>query len=336
MPSPVPSSAAPRRSSLRSRRNTTVGAALLAGAVLLTAQPAAAATPLRSLVSAVGTTSTVKLATGTYSFADFQPRVGLVLGGRSLTGAGRSSTVVQMNAYSSTRRSSVPTATGSSNPLNLVQATGSPRLSNFTLQGTPQGHLYNGLQLYSTSGATVSSVKIDAIPGNAHVPPGETFGLNDLRTSSSQYTDLEIDGAGVGASGFAANMSKNVSVTRGYFHDNPYSAGLTLYRTTNATLTDVRSIGNHMGLNFEQDSGTINVVRPNLQISSANGGFDFFIGGYTTAAKVNIYDPVLPAGKKLRILLKPTYGGKPNAQKRSDVHVYVNGVDRTSTLVTWF
>lgn len=333
----APQRARNRRRPVHRRTVATVGAAVLAGTVLLTATPAlAAATSIRTLVSSSAAGSVVPLSAGTYSFSDFQPKIGLVLNGRGIRGAGKTSTVIQMNAYSSTRKSSVPTATGSSNPLSLMQATGSPKLSNFTLQGTPQGHLYNGLQVLGATNAAVSSVKISSIPGSGHVPPGETFGLNDLRTSNSTYTDLEIDGAGVGASGFAGNMSSNIKVTRGYFHDNVNSAGLTLYRSTNATLTDIRSINNHMGLNFEQNSGTINVIRPNLQIPSAHGGFDFFIGGYTTHATVNIYDPVLASGKKLRILLAPTYGGKPNAQKRSDVHVYVNGVDRTSSLVTWF
>lgn len=325
-----------RRRPVHRRPSVALGAALLAGAVLVTAQPAEAATSIRSMISGTSAGSTVQVPTGTWSFSDFAPVNGLTLSGRSLTGAGRSSSVVQMNAYSSTRRSSVPTAVGSSNPLYLLQASGSPRLANFTLKGTSQGHLYNGLQMLRTSNATVSNVKIVAIPGSGHVPPGETFAVNDYRTTGSKYSDLEVDGAGVGASAFAANMSSGVSITRGYFHDNVNSAGVTLYRSNGATLTDIRSINNHMGLNFEQNTGTINVVRPNLQIPSKNGGFDLFVGGFTTRARINIYDPVLPSGKKLRILLKPTYGSGPNSQKRSDVHVYVNGVDRTSTLVTWF
>ena len=50
-------------------------------------------------------------------------------------------------------------------------------------------------------------------------------------------------------------------------------------------------------------------------------------------ANVVINDPVLPAGQKIRINAPLQYHGVTNDQKRSNIHVYVNGVDRTSELV---
>jgi hypothetical protein len=47
-----------------------------------------------------------------------------------------------------------------------------------------------------------------------------------------------------------------------------------------------------------------------------------------------IVDPVLDGGK-LTIVMTPKYMGHKNVQKKSDVHVIVNGVDRTDDLVKW-
>jgi hypothetical protein len=44
---------------------------------------------------------------------------------------------------------------------------------------------------------------------------------------------------------------------------------------------------------------------------------------------------VLAPGQKLRILVGKNYLGKPSPQTRANVHVYVNGVDRTNELVHW-
>ena len=212
-----------------------------------------------------------------------------------------------------------------------MKATGSPKLSGFTLQGTSQGHLYNGLILQSTSYASVSNVTVKAIPGAGYNPPQETFGINDQRSSHSQYTNVVVDGAGVGATGLASNSSSYVGISKSSFVNNKYSAGVALWQTSNATLTDVVSTSNRTGLNFERCSGTITVTRPTIKYESNQ---DLYIGSDWGSAQIVITDPVTSYGQ-LRIRVPTYYRGVLNKQRKSDIHVYVGGVDRTSSVVTW-
>ena len=103
-----------------------------------------------------------------------------------------------------------------------------------------------------------------SIPGSRNYPFGETFGINDFRTTGSVYCGLEIDGAGVGAAGFGANDSANLTIRSAVSRDNPHSHGFTFWQSRDITLIDVASIDNRGGLNFERDSGTIRIVRPVL------------------------------------------------------------------------
>jgi hypothetical protein len=50
---------------------------------------------------------------------------------------------------------------------------------------------------------------------------------------------------------------------------------------------------------------------------------------------VTIVDPVLAPGQKLRLNVPLQYHGHTNGQKRSNIHVIVNGVDRTNDLVQY-
>jgi len=279
-----------------------------------------------------------------YTFSDFSiskdgRQVGAVLPAAGLSGQGATRSIVRMDAGSSTKASTVPADDPANvNPLDLLLVTGtagtqvSPTLSGFTLQGTAQGHLYNGLRLSYTRGATISGVKVAAVPGNYHINPGETFGINDWQGHGNTYTDVEVDGAGVGASALGFNSSENVTVTRADLHDNPYSAGVAAWKTRNVTLTDVRTTGNRTGLNFERVTGTVVVTRPTIQ---GNTEQDLYIGTDGDSATYTITDPVLTAGAKLRIRLPANEMGSPNQQKKSDIKVLVNGTDVTASLVQW-
>jgi hypothetical protein len=257
--------------------------------------------------------------------------IGYNLDHTGINGAGIDKTVIEMKPHTSTRSGLVPTARGTTNQLSLLQAGGSPHLSNFTLRGTEQGHLYNGLRIGQASDARISNVKVTSVPGNDHMPPGETFGINDWRTTGSVYTGVEVDGGGVGAAGFGANSTRDITIRNSYFHDNPHSIGATFWQTNGITLEDVRSTNNRGGLNFERVSGSVRIVRPVL---GGNSDSDLSFGSDQASAKVTIIDPKTTSGGKLRIRIYGSYNG-PNKQQRSDIKVLVNGVDRTAQLVQW-
>lgn len=303
-------------------------------ATAATASSATAATAsVRDVVRNTPSGSVATVGAGTHSFANFESdNVGLDARGKAgFRGAGVGSTVIRMTPYTSTKRSLVPTAKGTSNPLYLMALNGSPVVSGFTLQGTSQGHLYSGLKIQNASSARVSNVKVAAIPGSGYVPPGETFALNDQRSNGSVYSDVEIDGAGVTSTAFGTNSSTNVTVNRGYFHDSPGSAGAAFWQTKGIAINDVRSVRNRTGLNFERCSGTITVRRPSLQNISNQ---DIYIGSDWSNSTINIHDPSY-SGTHLRIRVPAVYHGVTNRQLRSSVHVYVNGVERTSSVVRW-
>jgi predicted xylan-binding protein with Ca-dependent carbohydrate-binding module len=292
------------------------------------------------------TTNFVTLDKGTFSFDNFNkiPSNGSVLVGLGLTkpagiiGNGIDSTILQMTPNSSTRASSVPTANGTTNQLSLMyygQKNGLV-LQCFTLKGTPQGHLHNGLTFNAISNATISHLKLSgAGPGNKNSPPGETFAINDYRGTNNTYSNVEIDGAGTGASAFAANSTAGGTWTDDYAHDNPYSAGIALWQMTGTqTLTNFKSVSNRVGINLERVYGTVNVTKPILSKSSLA---DVYLGNDKNSTKLNIYDPVLDSGKKLVIFYPSGLLGIPNTniQKKSDVKVYRDGKDITNEIVQW-
>jgi hypothetical protein len=274
------------------------------------------------------------LGAATYSIADFRAGTdGAFLPTAGLTGAGVDRTVIEMTPHSSSKGGRVPTAAYATNQLSLLEVNGSPHLSGFTLQGTDQGHLYNGLRIERATDARVTDVKVAAIPGATNYPPGETFGINDFRTTGSEYCGLEIDGAGIGAAGFGANDSTDLTIRNAVSHGNPHSHGFTFWQSRDITLVDVTSTHNRGGLNFERVSGAVSIVRPVL--AAIAGGHDISVNSDRASAEVTITDPVLPASGKLRILVSARYHGVPNHQKRSDIHVVIGGVDRTADVVQW-
>jgi hypothetical protein len=181
-----------------------------------------------------------------------------------------------------------------------------------------------------TTNARIENVRVRSIPGNSRVNPGETFGIADFRSVGSVYRGVEVDGAGVGASALGLNNSSSTTISDSYFHNNPYSAGIAAWQSNNLTITDVITRNNRTGLNFERTSGTVKIVRPTIENNSAQ---DLYIGSDQGSAKITIIDPKFSG--KLRIRIPTDYWAGTNRQKKSDIRVIINGVDRTSSVVQW-
>lgn len=306
--------------------------------------------PSASIAQAIDGTkagSPLSLGAAVYQFNGFGSRFAHVTGNETeknavdlparftgVAGAGIDRTIIRMAPHTSTNAKDIPTAPMTTNQFSLMRVTGdNVNLHDFTLQATDQGHLYNGLRVHRSNNPRITNVKITGTPGASSSPPGETFGLDDYRSVNPVYKNLEIDGQGVGASGFGANNSVNVTIQNGLFHNNPHGIGATFWQTKDVTLIDCTTKDNHNGFNFERVSGTVNIIRP--VFGKITGSHDISIGTDNSNAVYNIYDPVLPPGQKLRILMGKNYLGKPSPQQRSNVHVYVHGVDKTNELVHW-
>ena len=289
-------------------------------------------------LNAVKSATSLKLAVGTYNLKDFSYSTDYGFFSKLVTGIngeGINSSVIQMTPSTSTKASSVPTGKGTTNQYTVVRVDGSPTLSNFTLRGTNQNHLYNGLELYKTTNAVVSNVKITAIPGNNNYPPGETFGLNGYGSSNTTYNHVEVDGANIGASGFGLNSSSGGVWNNSYAHANKYSNGWTFWQHTNgATINGSNSSSNYGGVNFERATGTYQLNNMTFGYntdSDISGGND-----QSSNFKVIITNPVLLNGQtKLKVNWFRTEAGRPDLYGKKNIQVIVNGVDKTSTMIQW-
>lgn len=309
-------------------------------------------------VNAAPDANIVSLPEGTFTFSNFTKSkvdtgiwAGADISQAGLIGEGVDRSFIKMNANTSTQAAAANTggtnqvylmAIGKINGLNSGNALSGLRLSCFTLIGTNQGHLYNGVRLAQVTNSVFSSLKlVAAAPGNSNVPPGETFALNDYRGGNNTYKDIEIDGAGTGASGIGINGSgavSNNSFTDINAHHMPYSAGIALWQVDGTqTLTRFKSTNNKTGINIERVKGMVNIHQPTL---TGNTSQEFFLGNDQGSGKINIYDPILDKNsdgspKKMRIWFPVNEQGNPNIQRKSDVKVYVNGVDVSASYIQW-
>lgn len=286
-------------------------------------------------------TEAISLGTGTYAFSNFNTvfngvRSGFGTTRRGLIGSGIGNTILQMTASTSTRSGEVPTAAGTTNQLYLGYfEQDNLLLKCFTVQGTSQGHLYNGFRLHGVNGGSFSNIKmIGASPGNNNIPPGETFAFNEYQGGGNHYEQMEIDGDNTGATGFGANNYAGATYVDCYAHDHPYSAGWALWQGTGVSnLIRCRSNENRTAFNIErigmeaigQARGTVNLIDctfGNIKV----GGQDIFLGNDQGSTILNIYDPIgRNASNKIKIFYPALEQTHTNIQSQSDVHVWVGG-----------
>ncbi len=319
----------------------------------------------------------VSLPPGTFTFNDFAAGVNssdpthsgsgiLATEPGGVVGSGIGYSTLKMNPGSTSKSTNM--VNGGTTALEYFNVGGNTGIfRDFTLQGVSIGdltktasggtasngngsnaandspYIYNGFLFQKIANLEVTRVKVAGIPGSDHVNPGETFSFDLYRCSNATFTDCEIDGAGIGATGFGPNFhTGTLTITRGYVHGLAYSSAIAAYQCSGTILlTDFHSDNNFRALNFEQNyAGTvINVVRP--KISNTLSSFDMYIGanGSFGSCKVTISDPVDGNGNPLthlKVWCGATYGGPTNLQNRSDIKVLVGGVDKTSSIVTFY
>jgi PKD repeat protein len=276
-----------------------------------------------------------------------------------LLGSGIGNTVLRMNAGTTTKKTQV----GGTTKLEYIGVTGPMKLiQDLTVQGTPinEGsytgaagkqtttadpttqNLYNGFFLNSLTDFTMRRVKISAIPGSYQAPPGETFGIDVYRGSNHTYEDIEIDGQNTVATGWGPNFLGGAQVVnRLKAHDCRYSSGAAIYACTGTlTMTDCEFRRNYNGVNFEDCAyDSVKLVRPVFEASKTsdiNWWADTTTQSISKSFRLDIYDPVVVGGGKIRVRHTTTHGGYPNVMKRSDIHVWVKGVEQPQANVIQF
>lgn len=277
----------------------------------------------------------VALSAATYGFSNFDDHgnYGADLTSGGLLGAGIGQTIIAMDKNSSTHKS----PSGGTNQDSLLRFTRDKLvLDDFTLLATTQKNLYNGMRLSGVTAARLSNILVKGIPGNKNYPPGETFAINDFAGGGNAYDTVTVDGANVGASGFATNGAGGKASFKQNTYEKcvakslKYSAGWALWRTNCSTLTDCKSIDNHTGLLVEQCTGTFKFIRHTF---SGNDSKDIYFAGMSSigTAKIQLIDPIHPDGK-IRIYCNGDEGHDTNTsghqnQKKSDVTVFrtING-----------
>lgn len=268
-----------------------------------------------------------------------------------LLGSGIGNTVLRMNAGSTSKRTQV----GGTTKLEYIHLLGSTKLvQDLTVQGVPinEGsytgasgkqittsdvttqNVYNGFFINTIDGFVMKRVKVSAIPGSYQAPPGETFGIDVYRGNSHTYEDIEIDGQNTVATGWGPNfLGGTTVVNRLNAHDCRYSSGAAIFACTGTiVMTDCVFRRNYNAINFEDCGYTsAKVIRPIFEASKTsdiNWWGDTTTQSLTKSFRLDIYDPVVVGGGKIRVRHTATHGGYPNVMQRSDIHVWVNGVEQ--------
>jgi len=281
---------------------------------------------------------------------------------KGVVGEGKN-TILRIKPNTSTFGSTVPKqGTGQTNQLYVIRmnngvGTGSQVLSDLWVQGTEQGHLYNGIMVgKADDGTTVKNLLITGIPGDAGSPPGETFGLNWWRTNKSITQNIEVDGyrwtgdsydtrvkgEKVGSSPVGWNNADDSKTYDLYTHDS--KTGMpTFWQSNRGETWNLQSINNNAGINHEESfdivhhqpviTGSAN--HQHITFNSARSDGKLTIIGATVDGWINGKE-VGPIGKgqKLLVLTGQNYVG-PNTNKITTKPVIVLDDGVTPQPFTW-
>ena len=305
-----------------------------------TRSPSRSTAPLRALPGPVGALplSPSSLGAGTYALRDFVSQSsGAVISGGTLRGAGVGRTVVQMAANSSTRAASVPgngnNQGGLANPVNpLYLLRGVSDLENVTVQGTQQGHLYNGLYMTGAN-PVIRHVQINDIPGNSNANPGETFAVGVNRASGTgTVDDLTING-GSGALSSAVGLAINNSdadwnITDLTANHLTYSAGIALWQVRGTmNIRHYVQRGGARSLGAERMAGTVNLIDPDWSAGTTGHDVTYTWDGGFSGGSINFrYSSAAQVPKRKIVILTNKASGIAGS-----VHVYIGGVQQTTS-----
>lgn len=311
---------------------------------------------IRTVLAKVRNGDILTLPAGTFEFSDFNDQgstAGLLLpsacSGLWGTGPGNDgnpATILRMAAGSSTKASQVPTAAGTTNSFRLVETKNNNSVFAYLqVQGTNQGHYYNGLSVFGSSSSPLSNAVVDTVffngcnPGNSNSPPGETFALGTNHTNNMKILNCELDGrdpitrARTCSSLIGHNSSSNCYLEDTYAHHTLTGHGVTFWQCDTVHTVNMRceytgtaSSGANVGycINHENVSGTVLHESPSLLVDRAGGNSGYHMSlnnsstqGYTNNPNVTVTNVTNDAGKDtacFSLLIKDTYGSSTQTQ----------------------
>lgn len=328
------------------------------GAGFVPAESLAKKATLTATYAAAPSGSQITLAPGAVEFGDFTMydtrTVGgyglglyLVKGLRGLRGSGIDKSIVRQAMGASTRKGQVPpnppagtvnylnAGTNNLNYVRLGNNDGPVTVTDITIEGTDQGHEYNGLLIPEAPQSVIERVKITGIPGSSGANPGETFGLSLYRSSKSTVRNFEFDGRRgglpVSAAGIGVNFSDDVLIEDSNLHDTKFGSGIAWFTCTNATMRRVKfsQIGGIVAANFERMAGTVTLDHCDFGIGGTQA--HMMLQSDTTSSIVKIIDPIF-TGSKFNLRAGGGYQGNPSKQNVADIKLIVNGVERPDLL----
>lgn len=306
---------------------------------------------LRQVLAKVTNGDVLTFPPGVFEYADFpnslSPNVALMMpaGCGGLWGSGTDSstgTVFRMTAGSSTIGASVPTAAGTTNNYRLMGTNHSGTIfKNFQLQGTNQGHFYNGLGAYGSSTNVLTQIVVDTVffngagPGNDSSPPGETFQFATNHTDNCRLVNCTFDGRSAGGGACASNIGWNSS-TNAYIESTltqygAYGHGVTFWQTTGVHTKNLTSQHNGYSgfgyaVNHENCDGTVLHESPTLLADVANSAHGVHMSlnnstaqGYGNNPNVSLTNVTHDASQStykgcFTVLIKDTYQGSTQTQ----------------------
>jgi hypothetical protein len=275
-------------------------------------------------------------------FRDFASQsAGFYAQSSGLNAAGSDRVTYQLAPMSSTKASTA--TSGSTDPYYVMRFGNTSNstiptgleISGFTVQATPQGHIYGGIQVAYSQGASVHDLVIKGIPGTSSSPPGETFSLSGWHANGMRVKNVKIDGrdqtgAAVAASLFATNSQDDVIFQRIVGQYSPHAFGLTLWQSSNVQVIDADLRFNRRAINCEQPRpGTMQFIRCDMRGQTDTANPHMTCSGTQGSTKYIVTDPIVDKWP-LRVGVAPTYAGSPGTQLVSDVKLIVGGIDRTA------
>lgn len=236
--------------------------------------------------SAVGSGRQLSLPVGTSQklngWTSSQQNAANITGGGGIIGAGSAKSVLAQIPNSTTG------VTGQYASMLIRSTAAGAVFQDFTLQGTDQsaGQYHGGISVSAANTTLRRVVFRRAGVGDDKAPPGETFAVNCYGFQGGLYLeDVEIDGIGTGASGFATNGSGSSSadgraigdytVNRLYSHDNWYSGAIALWQQAGtATFNDCTFDRSRCFWNIERCAGKVILNRPRIgTLKAATSGW---------------------------------------------------------------
>ncbi len=230
----------------------------------------------------------------------------------------------------------------------LYITTAGAKIDGVRIQGTGQGHLYNGVRFDHVDSPTLSNCTIASIPGNAGSPPGETFGVNfQGSTGTVTVENVTVDGGNVGAAAMGSNNSgATYNITNYLAINNPYSAGWASWEHTGTMNFHGFVVRNGArAFNAERLAGTVNFYDP-LWDDPFSGHFDVnptyetgWTGGvlnfwFSSATAWQAF--IAKRSHKTILAVSNPSSVSVGLVKNDVIRVYIGGVRQTqSTYVTW-